>query len=601
MQKRWEIDSAGHQDVTKIRLNIFAKGLLLISLPLVFTVMLVALLFRAQSESADAAWWQTHTKDVLHLAEEAYTHAIESHSATRAYILIGKDSNFNEVAEASMKEATAALDKLATDTKDNTEQNGRIQTAIDRLRDFDHWLAGERARVGQGDQAGAIEQVRSRKGVVHSEAFNEAIDSFKKEEERLDTIRTAAVQRARQVQRVTLISGALAMFVVSGAALLVFGKSVAARVGVLTQNAGRMADGRELLPAITGTDEIAQLDEAMHAASAKLATAAESELLFKRELERRADELVRANESLRQQTQENEMFVYSVSHDLRSPLVNLQGFSKELEFAGQELGETLADERIPADVRKRAQQVIDSDIKDSVRFIQTAVTRSASIIDSLLRLSRAGRVVYRPENVDVNGTVKRVIDAMRGTIEMKGATVKAQVLLPVWGDATAVEQIFGNLIGNAVNYLDASRPGFIEVGMLNGGTPDRARMRTYYVRDNGLGIPEAHINKVFVAFQRLHGDVAKGEGIGLALVRRIIERHGGRASVESTVGVGTTFFVSLPAEARSEGEAELKGSSESSIASSSVVADEARGTALKDGNGARGGAGATKEPAGAVI
>ena len=192
-----------------------------------------------------------------------------------------------------------------------------------------------------------------------------------------------------------------------------------------------------------------------------------------------------------------------------------------------------------------------------------------------------------------------------GSIEQRGATVQAQVLLPVHGDATAVEQIFGNLIGNAVNYLDATRPGFIEIGMLNGGRPDESGLRTFYVRDNGLGIPEAHINKVFVAFQRLHGDVAKGEGIGLALVRRIIERHGGRASVESTVGVGTTFFVSLPATPPPEAKApegEQKGSSEGSIRTSPVGTGEAQGTASPDvRERTRGDAGAGKEPAGAVV
>jgi signal transduction histidine kinase len=123
-------------------------------------------------------------------------------------------------------------------------------------------------------------------------------------------------------------------------------------------------------------------------------------------------------------------------------------------------------------------------------------------------------------------------------------------LPPAWGDPTAIEQVFGNLLGNAVSYLDPGRPGRIEIGALDAPavradacTP---RMRIYYVKDNGLGIPEACMPKMFSAFQRLHGDRAKGDGIGLALVRRIIERHGGRAWVESVEGAGSTFFVMLP-------------------------------------------------------
>src|SRR5690606_25079760 len=104
------------------------------------------------------------------------------------------------------------------------------------------------------------------------------------------------------------------------------------------------------------------------------------------------------------------------------------------------------------------------DVMDSIRFIQSAVTRSASIIDALLRLSRAGRVEYRLQKVDLAAIVRRVIDAMSNTIESKGATLEVGELPPCWADPTAVEQVFGNLIGNAVNYLDASRPGRIQIG-----------------------------------------------------------------------------------------------------------------------------------------
>jgi signal transduction histidine kinase len=119
-----------------------------------------------------------------------------------------------------------------------------------------------------------------------------------------------------------------------------------------------------------------------------------------------------------------------------------------------------------------------------------------------------------------------------------------QDLPPCWGDPTAVEQIFANLIGNAVNYLNPQRPGKIEISSI----AEEPGLRTYYVRDNGLGIPADHLPKVFVAFQRLHPNIAEGEGIGLALVRRIVERHGGRIWVESTVGEGSTFFVALPTQ-----------------------------------------------------
>jgi len=181
-----------------------------------------------------------------------------------------------------------------------------------------------------------------------------------------------------------------------------------------------------------------------------------------------------------------------------------------------------------------------------VQFIQAAVTRLSHIIDALLRLSRAGRVEYRPELVEVGPVITRIVEAMRGTISTHRAEVSIRPLPSVWADPTALEQIFANLIGNAVNYLDPERPGKIEIGVIERKVDENEDPVTFYVKDNGLGIAEAYLPKVFAIFQRLHSDVAAGEGVGLALVRRVVERHGGKVWVESTQGVGSTFFVSLP-------------------------------------------------------
>jgi signal transduction histidine kinase len=188
-----------------------------------------------------------------------------------------------------------------------------------------------------------------------------------------------------------------------------------------------------------------------------------------------------------------------------------------------------------------------SDIDESIRFIQTAVGRLARIIDALLRLSRAGRVEYQWQSVDIATVVEKIVEALHDTIAVKKAEVALGELPPARGDPTALEQIFANLIGNAVQYLDPSRPGRIEVGSVDGSGLDKpAGLQVYYVKDNGLGIPEAYHHRMFTAFNRLHADAAQGEGIGLALVRRMTERHGGRIWLESSAGVGTTFFVALP-------------------------------------------------------
>jgi signal transduction histidine kinase len=146
--------------------------------------------------------------------------------------------------------------------------------------------------------------------------------------------------------------------------------------------------------------------------------------------------------------------------------------------------------------------------------------------------------------VALNPIVGRVVDAMGGTLAERGASVVVDDLPPVWGDPTALEQVFANLIGNAVLYLDPGRPGLIEVGCEDaedGDTPGPT-FRTYHVRDNGIGIPPGAADKIFQVFQRLRPKHADG----LTIVQRIVERHDGEVWVESSEGEGSTFFVRLP-------------------------------------------------------
>ena len=268
---------------------------------------------------------------------------------------------------------------------------------------------------------------------------------------------------------------------------------------------------------------------------------------FNAELESRVAErtnLLRlSNAELLQKNQENEMFVYSVSHDLRSPLVNLQGFGQELESVSGQVREFVAT-HVPSEPAAKITRLIDEEMHRCIHFIQTSVGRLSRIIDALLRLSRAGRVEYDPREVDLNHTITRVIESMSSTIYDCGAKIDVRPLPAAWGDPTALEQVFANLIGNAVNYLDSSRPGRIEIGSL----PQNSMLTdtTYYVKDNGLGIAEAYHGKVFQALRRLHPKIAGGEGVGLALVKRVVERHDGTIWFESNENVGSTFYIRLP-------------------------------------------------------
>jgi PAS domain S-box-containing protein len=254
------------------------------------------------------------------------------------------------------------------------------------------------------------------------------------------------------------------------------------------------------------------------------------------QLEARVHELASANRELSQKSAENESFVYSVSHDLRSPLVNLQGFSQELMLTSQELERLLSTANIPADTRAKALSLLNGDLAESIGFIRNAVRHLGSIIDGLLRLSRLGRIEYQFEPVDMNALLTHILSAMHSTIEASGARIDAKPLPVVMADRNAVGQVFANIIGNALKNFDKGRPGVIEISANEENPP------IFSIRDNGVGIPREFQSKLFHLFQQVHQSNARGEGMGLAIVRRIVERHGGRVWFESTPGVGTTFF-----------------------------------------------------------
>ena len=264
-----------------------------------------------------------------------------------------------------------------------------------------------------------------------------------------------------------------------------------------------------------------------------------------RELQARVAQLDSANRELARKNSEIESFVYSVSHDLRAPLVNLQGFSQELELTRDALKPLIAAADVPADVQRQATALLDGELSESIAFIRNAVRHLGSIIDGLLRLSRAGRIEYEFAPVHAGAVVADILSSMHSTVVESGARVEVRPLPVVHADRNALGQVFANLIDNAMKNLDRSRPGVVEISA-SADTPP-----VFAVRDNGVGIVEEYRPKIFRVFQHVHGRHPAGEGMGLAIVHRIVERHGGRIWFESTPGVGTAFFFTLGSAASS--------------------------------------------------
>jgi light-regulated signal transduction histidine kinase (bacteriophytochrome) len=246
----------------------------------------------------------------------------------------------------------------------------------------------------------------------------------------------------------------------------------------------------------------------------------------------KADELQLANERLRRINQELEEFTYVVSHDLKEPLRTLEAFST---FLQQDYGQALGGEG-----------------SDYIGHLVAASRRLGLLIDDLLALSRAGKVINTPAAFDLGEAVRVVIADLSDLIHRKGAQVRVEGPLPqVIGDRERVAQLVANLIGNGLKYNQTSLP-VVVIGTVNGegGSSPPTTHRppsTNFVRDNGIGIAPQYHEQIFRLFRRLRRrDEYEGNGAGLAICKKIVEAHGGRIWVESEAGRGSTFYFTLP-------------------------------------------------------
>ena len=251
----------------------------------------------------------------------------------------------------------------------------------------------------------------------------------------------------------------------------------------------------------------------------------------------RTVDLQRANDEI-------QPFAYIVSHDLRSPLVNVMGFTAELDAATRSLAalvdkvESDAPQLASADARAAARE----ELPEAIGFIRTSTQKMDRLINAILRLSREGRRTLAPEPVDVDGLAHGIVDSMRHRIDEAGAEIRIDPGMPMLStDRLALEQILSNLVENAVKYLQPGRPGVIELRARRVG--QRAILA---VADNGRGIEPRDHERVFDLFRRSGAQDQPGEGIGLAHVRALAYRLGGTIGVESELGKGATFSVNLP-------------------------------------------------------
>ena len=334
--------------------------------------------------------------------------------------------------------------------------------------------------------------------------------------------------QAVTVGAVFLASGLAALFLSSGLQRLVSGPILA-----LSETARAVSEKQDYSLRVKkrGGDELGQLVDAFNQMLVQIQERDTALQTAKEELEQRVAErtreLARRNEELHQSNKELDDFAYIASHDLKEPLRGIHNFSNFLL-------EDYADK-------------LDGDGRSKLETLMRLTRRMESLIDSLLHFSRLGRVDLAMDRVDLNEIVAEVVDSLAITLKEEGVEVRVPRPLPkVRADRARVGEIFYNLVVNAMKYNDKPQK-WIEIGVTHDGSGSPP---VFYVRDNGIGIPEKHHDAVFRIFKRLHGreKFGGGTGAGLTIVKKIVERHRGRIWLESAAGEGTTFYFTLQEE-----------------------------------------------------
>ena len=243
-------------------------------------------------------------------------------------------------------------------------------------------------------------------------------------------------------------------------------------------------------------------------------------------------ELAALNQRLAVLNQEMEDLLYVASHDLRAPLINVQGFAHEVRLG-------LADLRTHTNGAPQVGAIF-TDTEESLGFIDTAVHRMDGLIQGLLNVSRISTRTNPTDEVCLQKVVEKTVESFRYQLDQSHIHVTVGALPTVRGDTLRLTQVFSNLIDNAIKYMGDSPTRAIEIGTRDGdGTP------TVFVKDTGPGIPSQSQEAVFRLFRRLANGAVAGEGLGLTMVRKIVEKHGGRIWIESTPGQGSTFCFTL--------------------------------------------------------
>ncbi|HWL22071.1 MAG TPA: CHASE3 domain-containing protein [Bradyrhizobium sp.] len=469
------------------------------------SVASVLLVDKARGDSALVV----HTIEVENQTNALLLEIRRAESAARGYLLTSGPAFL-----ADHEQAVAAIipdiDKLSTLTTDNpyqTENVKRLRVAIEtRLDQF----AREVKFLKAGEPQNAIALVREAAAGDSTATIRDVADAMRAEEDRLFALRTANADHSQLLASTVTIAGSALVVALAGLSVFLVRRSARAR----DEAEARLRDNNLNLEATVD--------------------------------ERTAD--------LREANDEIQRFAYIVSHDLRSPLVNIMGFTSELEELRGDIFRRIAAlahatalvpvPPVAADVEPElegADKQLSQDFSEALGFIKSSIGKMDRLISAILNLTREGRRQFEPEQIETRDLIEGIVATLAHQAAEAQTEIHIEPLPRIVSDRLALEQIFSNLIDNAIKYMKPEIPGKITI---RGRT--KLGFAIFEVADNGRGIDPKDHRRIFDLFRRAGTQDKPGQGIGLAHVRALVRRLGGTMSVASELNTGSTFTITLP-------------------------------------------------------
>ena len=490
------------------RRRAFWQILLLSAGLLVLTVISAGSVYLVNKAREDSKW-VVHTIEVESQINALLLEVRRAESSARGFLLT-QGPDFLSDHEKAVAAIVPALDKLARQISNDPAQRENIEklrAAIEiRLDQFSREMTF--VKQGQPDRATAL--IREAAAGNTTTTISNMANAMIREEERLFRLRTANSDRSQTLS---------ASMTGIGSGLVV----LLAMISIwLVRRSARVRDEAEARLRDANVNLEAVVDE------------------------RTAD--------LREANDEIQRFAYIVSHDLRSPLVNIMGFTSELEELGGDIFRRIGDlTHVSADgsslapgapgeiVLEAADKQLSEDFSEALGFIKTSIAKMDRLISAILNLTREGRREFQPAKIDTRELIEAIVSTLAHQAAEAQAEIHLEPLPNLVSDRLALEQIFSNLIDNAIKYLKPGLPGEIRI---------RGRTKLGYaifeISDNGRGIDPKDHQRIFDLFRRAGTQDKPGQGIGLAHVRALVRRLGGTMSVSSELNAGSTFTITLP-------------------------------------------------------